>query len=154
MKKKVTQDDWCDEQEEMKHWKDVKVVSKLTTIKQNWPDTVELMPLVKILEDFNFAPSSQLQDDIDENDYQENYNCLSYFKYFNKTPREPDLKEAVEDLLQIFPSEEKDIMNVYERYKSEPSKAVTMIWTNSYWVPRLINFALIVDAGKQFKFNK
>ena len=154
MKKKVTQDDWYDEQEEMKHWNDVVVVSNPSTIKQTDLTKVELMPLVKILEDFNFAPSSQLQDDIDENDYQENYNCLSYIKWFNKTPREPDLKEAVEDLLQIFPSEEYFIMDFYERYKSEPSKAVTMIWTNSYLVPRLINFALIVDAGKQFKFDK
>ena len=154
MKKKVTQDDWYDEQEEMKHRNDVVVVSNPSTIKQTDLTKVELMPLVKIFEDFNFAPRLQLQDDAYEGDYQENYNCLSYFKYFNKTPREPDLKEAVEDLWQIFPYEEKVIMDIYERYKSEPSKVVTMIWNNSYLVSRLINFALIVDAGKQFKFDK
>ena len=90
----------------------------------------------------------------DEDGYKSCYLKTYYFKLLEETSRYPDLKEAVEDLLQIFSSEAVTIMDVYQRYKSEPSKAVTMIWNNSYLVPRLINFALIVDAGNQFKFAK
>ena len=125
-----------------------------TTIIQNKDAKEALEGLVNIFEEYNIPPNQQLQAEIKEVDYQEKFKNLSYFKYFKNTPREPDLKETINDLLQIFPSEEKDIIRYYEKDKSEPIKVVINIWTNSYLVSRLINFALIIDAGKQFEFDK
>ena len=124
-----------------------------TTIIQNEDAKAAVEDIVKVLEAYNIPPNQQLQAEIKEVDYQENFKKLNYFKRFKDTPREPDLKEAITDMLHIFSGEAVTIKSLYESNKSDPSKAVTMIWTNSQLVSRLINFALIVDAGKQFKFD-
>ena len=71
-----------------------------------------------------------------------------------ETPRFPDLKEAVDELIKIFPDDETNIMFWYNKYKNEPVKAVTVIWSEIYKISKLINFALIVDAGAGFSFDK
>ena len=66
----------------------------------------------------------------------------------------PKLKDAIDDLLQIFPFMEKKVNKCYKKYKKEPAKWVTMIWTSSTELTKLINFSLIIDAWKNFKFDK
>ena len=64
------------------------------------------------------------------------------------------MKDALNDLLEIFPFMESKIIEFYKKYKKEPAKWVAMIWTSSGELTKLINFALIIDAWKNFKFDK
>ena len=64
----------------------------------------------------------------------------------------PDLHEAIEDLLQIFPDMCSIFRSTYNEYKNNPEKVVTLIWTSSTKITKLINFALIVDAAKHFDY--
>ena len=66
----------------------------------------------------------------------------------------PKLEDAIDDLLQIFPFMKEKINECYKKYKKEPAKWVTMIWTSSSELTKLINFSLIIDAWKNFKFDK
>ena len=77
-----------------------------------------------------------------------------YFKYFHQTPRYPNLKEAIDDLFVLFPYEDCPLMSIYDSFKDNPKFVITNIWTESQKITKLINFALIVDAGKHFDFDK
>ena len=43
---------------------------------------------------------------------------------------------------------------IYESFKHNPGEVVSQIWTNNQKITKLINFALIIDAGKHFDFDK
>ena len=42
----------------------------------------------------------------------------------------------------------------YNENKDDPAKVVTKIWSSQQKITKLINFALIIDAGKWFSFDK
>ena len=65
-----------------------------------------------------------------------------------------DLEEAVSDLFKIFKDLKQRIKGYYDKFKEEPVKVVTSIWTSNRKITKLINFALILDAGVHFNFDK
>ena len=86
-------------------------------------------------------------------------NKTHYFQCFKKLPKYPDLKEAVEELAEIFeynskPQLAKCIMKYYESYKDDQAKCVTMIWTSSLKMTRIINCAIVVDVATTYGYEK
>ena len=48
----------------------------------------------------------------------------------------------------------KNLNKFLKDHENEPAKVVTKIWTSDALITQLLNFALIVDASKNFKFDK
>lgn len=67
-------------------------------------------------------------------------------KYFKQTERYPSLEQAIEDLKQLFPEFSKFLHDTYKSNENKPGKCVTLIWSSSTKITKLINFTLIVDA--------
>ena len=84
----------------------------------------------------------------------DNPTMLSRVVFRFNTPRKPGLSESISDLLQIFPFLEEFIKSCFLEYEDEPEKAVTKIWKGFTLITQLLNFALILDSAKNFKFDK
>ena len=83
--------------------------------------------LVKIIEDYNITKEEKLHAIMKEDNFNAWYKDTTYFKYFLNTPRYPDLREAIDDLLKVFPSNQKSIENIYSEHTSNPAEVVTLI---------------------------
>ena len=86
-------------------------------------------------------------------------NKTHYFQCFEKLSKYPDLKEAVEELAEVFekafePHIAELIMRFYEEFKDDQAKCVTMIWTSEIKITGLINCAIVVDAVNTYGYDK
>ena len=86
-------------------------------------------------------------------------NKTHYFQCFEKLSKYPDLKEAVEELAEVCeessrPELAKKAIKYYEDYKDDRAKCVTMIWTSSLKMTRIINCAIVVDVATTYGYEK
>ena len=69
--------------------------------------------MVGVIKAYGLSKENKLNALIEEKNFELKYRSTWYFKWFEKTPRYPDLKEAISDLIQIFGSSEESIMGYY-----------------------------------------
>ena len=101
-----------------------------------------------------FDDNSKLQLFVNESEYENRFRCLYYFKYLREIHGKPNLEDTINDILLIFPFYETEISEILNNHIEKPEKVITLILTTFPNIMKIINFALIIDAAKNFKFEK
>ena len=110
--------------------------------------------IVKVMEKYKITEENKLHAVITAELFAASFKTTSYYKNYKKTSREEDLRSAIDDLFQVVSYDQEIIEYFYETDKGEPETVVTKIWTTIHKIPLLLNFVLIVDAGKHIDFDK
>ena len=81
------------------------------------------------MENYEFDDESKLEIIIENYEFDNQHMNSSYFKYYSELDRYPKLKDAMDDLLQVFPTL-RDTVNEYEKkYENDWTKLITyLLW--------------------------